>query len=71
MRANAMPGAAALFGLMLGGYLLMPAASAQCTTDEPRVNRGGLIEWRQDIDDALTLAKKSNRPSILYFTADW
>ena len=33
--------------------------------------RGGKIEWRRDIDEALAQAKKDGRPAMLYFTADW
>ncbi len=33
--------------------------------------RGGKIEWRRDVDDALAQAKKDGRPAMLYFTADW
>jgi len=33
--------------------------------------RGGKIEWRRDVDDAIREAKKAGRPALLYFTADW
>ena len=33
--------------------------------------RGGKIEWRRDVDDALKQAKKDGLPAMLYFTADW
>lgn len=45
---------------------LAGAADAQ-QTKEPR---GGKIEWRQDMEEALQDAKRAARPCLLYFTAE-
>ena len=68
---NIIRGASAIVGAYLIGILPLSVASAQCRTDEPRVGRGGKIEWREDIEVALEHAKNANRPSIIYFSADW
>ena len=33
--------------------------------------RGGQIEWTFDVERGLDASKRSGRPVMLYFTADW
>lgn len=47
------------------------AVTAQCRTDDPRPDRGGKIEWRQDTDQAFADAARTGEPIVIYFTADW
>ena len=57
--------------LILLGALQAAPAGAQCRTDLPRTNRGGKINWRQDIQAAFGDAARQGRPIVIYFTADW
>jgi hypothetical protein len=47
-------------------FTLAPEAHAQ-----PREDRGGRIEWREDVGPALEEAERAGRPVLMYFTADW
>ena len=71
MAMNIVRGASAIVGAYLIGILPLSVAAAQCRTDEPRVGRGGKIAWREDIEAALEHAENTNRPTIIYFSADW
>jgi len=57
--------------LILLGALQAAPAGAQCKTDLPRTNRGGKINWRQDIQAAFREAARTRRPIVIFFTADW
>lgn len=46
-------------------------AGTTLAQSEERPDRGGRIEWRQDLDAAFEDAARTRRPILLYFTADW
>jgi thiol:disulfide interchange protein len=52
-------------------FALMLARAIGTAAQDSKAPRGGKIEWRRDVDAALAEAKKSGRPAMLYFTADW
>ena len=53
---------------MRTGLALLAVLGALAAEDQKP--RGGLIEWRKDVDKALADARNGHKPVILYFTHD-
>lgn len=55
--------------VLTAGLASLTGAFAQ--GEDKRPDRGGNIEWREDIETAFADAARTGRPVVIYFTADW
>ncbi len=53
---------------MKTGLALLAVLSVLAAEDKKP--RGGLVAWRNDVDNALADARKGHQPVIMYFTHD-
>ncbi len=53
---------------MRTGLALLAVLSVLAAED--RKPRGGLVQWRTDVDNALADARKGHQPVLMYFTHD-
>ena len=59
---------------LLAFFLLFSQSTyAQCQISKPsnRTNKGGLLSWEKDRDQAFKKAKEQKKPILMFFTADW